>query len=248
MSRKAILSAVVCSLLICPIGASGDTLIPEVSISIRDGRPLWIAEEMAFDDNGDLKLDLFTAAARYRFDIHRASNLSECRVFAGAGTDGEVTAPKSLETLAEFSRSIISGKVVAARQGFFAGRPGTLFAVDVQDRLKNPVKDRAKTRVLLFVGAATITTVRGLICAKDFSIVSVPTLGDRVLFFSYYEPFDADGEIYAVDTKHQLIVQTKSGLAAPVALSEETKSLDFEQVVGRVRVAITNGMRRKQAQ
>jgi hypothetical protein len=248
MSRNAFLSAAfACFLLAWPIGAGGDTLVPALSSSIRDGRPLWVAEDVAFEDNGDLRHDRFTAVTRYRFETHRAANVSECRVFAGAATDGEVQPSKSLEALAGDSRSIISGKIIAARQGFFAGRPGTLFAVEVQEHLKKPAGDRTKARVLLFVGNATIATARGLICAKDFSLVSVPALGDRVLFFSSHEPFDADGEIYAIDTKHQLIVQTKSGLSAPVALSKETASLGFEGVLGRVRIGVANAIRRKQA-
>jgi hypothetical protein len=237
MSSKALFVTVILySLVALSMGANGDPVVPAIVSSVRDGRPLWVAEDVAFAHNGDLKHDLFSGYTRQRFDRHRSANRTDCRVFAGAGPDGGFRSTRTINALAENSKSIITGNVVAAKQGFFGGNPGTLYAIEVHELLKSNDEISSK-RVLLFIGQATISTPRGLICARQPGVTPLDP-NDRVLFFSYEDPFDTNGEIYIVDPRTQLIIQKKSTLTIPTSLVNETAPDSFDQIVERVRRSV----------
>jgi hypothetical protein len=227
-------TAVVISLLAATSGVAQDAPdIPSLLHSARDGKVLWVSEAEAFDGEGNLRADRFSDAMRARIDAGRAMNGSdECRMFSGTSSQNYLAAD-SPETLERNARVIISGEVTQGQQGFFAGRPGTLFTVRVKEKVKGSHGDVRNGFIHLFLDDARMQTAKGLICAR--SAVKLPLVaGAKVLFFVNYVPFDTAGMIYQVDPKTQLIVSSAGKLHVPPAFGRE-RADSFDEVVSRVR-------------
>lgn len=222
------LIAVATALLALPV-AGGGHLIPPVALA-QDARPVWVSEREAFEPDGSLRKDRFPESVRNDLDRLRALNGTEdCRLFSGS--EPEIfQARDTTDALLRHSRVILAGDVVASEQGFLSGMPGTLYAVKVSRRVKT-LPGFNHHVVHLFVNDARIVTSTGLICARNFSEIPTPKAGDRVLFFSYFDPFDANGTLFSVDLRTQLVVESHGRIARPKSLADLPSKVDWRALL-----------------
>lgn len=162
---------------ICLVG----TATPEVARRASDGKPLWVAATAAFQEDGQLRRELFSDYARERFDRVRARNIDDCTVFTGGGPLEIFEPMDSFEALVAHAKAIVAGEVIGAEQGFYAENAGTLYTIETSRTWKlNGLENGA--HAFLFVGSARIETPRGWICAKPPSDAPVLAVGDHLLF------------------------------------------------------------------
>jgi len=219
--------------------------IPDtISSALPNHKPVWVAADVAFDAHGALRKELFHEAATSALESYlsaersaekAARNTGDCaQTINGSGPELAVSIDTA-DDLARNSMAVVRGEIVGARQGFYIGLPGTLFAVRVADRLKNVGGVSNGDTLYVFVDSARIETASGLICAKPFApAASVPTLGDQVVLFAVFDAPDASHSIVPVDLTRTIVVQHDGRLGLPRAFrTAPVRSID--DVVSTVR-------------
>lgn len=211
-----------------PQSATPGVLIPDTIASAFPGaKPVWIAANVAVDTNGEIRSDAFEtgeiAAIQNHVRVFRGKNRAaanaDCiETLNGTGPELAV-ALATPDDLARNSLAIIEGDVVAGRQGFYLGLPGTLYAIRVADRLKDVGGVSSGSVVYLFVDEARIATAAGFLCAKPFAPADlIPHVGDKVLVFAVFDTADATHSILPADLNRTVVVQHGSHLAVPKSL------------------------------
>jgi hypothetical protein len=137
--------------------------------------------------------------------------------------------------LAGSASRVLAGRVLAARGGFYLGIPGTLFALSVDQQLKGSDPARRQVRYF-FLSDATIDTPYGPVCARTFSTVPTPALGDRVLLFSTGGFSDREQEVLPFDARKQLVVEHEGAVTQPTALG--TRGDSFDSLIDAVRISL----------
>jgi|GEM_PF-2951632 len=153
-------------------------VIPDtIASALPNAKPVWVSAEVAFNDKGDLRKDLFNDQDIQSLAFLRAQKKSDgCAVYIG-GSCMEIRH-------AIDATSLVQADVVGARQGFYAGLPGTLFAIRVVDRT-----------FYVFVNTARIETPKGMICAET---KNTPSIGDRIELYAIFDAPDAARSIIPV--------------------------------------------------
>jgi hypothetical protein len=182
--------------------------------------PLWVSSRIAFDENGDLRAELFEPGFRTMLEKNRAANAEGgCRTALGAPVLGDYAPKRNLDELTAGALTIVSGDVVGAETGFYNGTPGTLFEIAVRDVVKSLGRFRGQRGIArVFIADATIPTPRGTICSCEPFAVAIPAIGDRVLLFSSLDPIDAERQILLVEARSQLVIDHAGTLHVPAAL------------------------------
>jgi hypothetical protein len=103
--------------------------------TIEEGsEPVWVAEHVAVDTHGQLRI---SALGQFREFIVRQEQTArkhgreKCGVWFGAMVD-------SIDPVVE----TVSGRVVAIRQGFYTGLPGSLMRLETMDAKERPRERR----------------------------------------------------------------------------------------------------------
>jgi hypothetical protein len=180
-------------LLLAAAGQKGLALptVAYSAFSSPGAPPLWVSTRVAFDENGDLRPELFEPAFRAILEKNRSANADGgCHTALGAPV-GEV---------ASSALTILAGDIVAADTGFYNGTPGTLFQLAVTDIVKSIGRYNDKGRLAqIFIANATITTPHGTICAREPFAATIPAVGDHVVVYSSVNPVDVEHRILPVD-------------------------------------------------
>jgi hypothetical protein len=146
----------------------------------------WVASEVAVKSDGTLNGDVLlghTASLQRWLERGRAlfgdvvPGPDDCTV--RLVPPSHLSPARSPEELITRSVHIVSGRVMAIRQGFLHGLPGSLLKV-TGDYLKG--SPSAETYV--FYPVAKIRTADGIFCAVPPPGYSPPRLGDTVVYFS----------------------------------------------------------------
>jgi hypothetical protein len=186
--------------------------VPDLILD-EDGRYLWVAADQALDEKGFLSEQYL---GRYTHSLREDAQLNgtECKVFRGS-VPMQFEPNSSLDELVRGAPSIVSGRVVALREGFYGGIPGTLLLL-AAERLKGELSGET----LLFYPFAQIKTAEGLVCAKASADAVPPKLGDRVLVFAMRGSRHVRGAtILNVNVGRELVhMPAAGGIRAPEAL------------------------------
>lgn len=235
-----------------PAGADRNP-IPSV-MAYRDIPAFWVAAECAIDHGGKLNVSILGAygpsladqVARRRDRLRRnppdsssASKWPElegCESFFNSIPDHfEPTSP--FAALIQHADFIVSARVLAMRQGFLGGMPGSLLLLS-SDSLKGDAGDLT----YLFYPLARIQTVEGPVCSKPLGSFAPPAVGDRLLLFSMGGFTELDGRrSFLVNTMRELVHESRnSRLLIPPALASLTPAAAprFDDVVTAVREAL----------
>lgn len=230
--------------------AVADDPIPSV-LNDEDG-PLWVAADEAVDLNAKLKVEKLgrfglsvaeLARKKLPDDKKKAPSaalqgtaLEGCEIFRTLIVD-HFQPTASLADLTTHAETIISGRVVAMRQGFFGGTPGSLLRLSKTDTFKGESADET----YLFYPIARVQTDAGLICAKPLGNFIPPAIGDRLLAFSMVPSRRIEGRtILQVNTARELVHEPRQGtLQVPAALnSVAVRGSRFDDVVQAVRESV----------
>ncbi|HKR63172.1 MAG TPA: hypothetical protein VJZ00_05515 [Thermoanaerobaculia bacterium] len=214
-------------------------VVPDVIVLDDAGRYLWVAADRALDENGVLSekyLGQYMPSLREDAQLNGAG----CKVFRGTVLE-HFEPTGSLDELVRGARSIVTGRVVALREGFYGGIPGSLLLL-ATERLKGESSGEA----LLFYPFAQIKTAEGVVCAKPLGDAVAPTVGDRVLVFAMRNPRRIhDATILDVDTKRELVhADAAGGIHAPEALLSFCGKTDcLESLRGEIQRRLADGHR-----
>lgn len=216
--------------------------------------PIWVAADIAVGDDGSLRdqyLGQFAPSLRKLARANTAALAAAplqttddgCRLYRGHIVPADKPT-KSLADLTTYPAAIVSGEVVAMRQGFFGGLPGTLLLLSGKYLRGTPAPEP-----LLFYPFAQIETADGMICAKPLGDFVAPQIGDRFLVFAMGEPRVDDGRtIFAVNTARQLVHAPRGGkLLLPDGLRSMTVgSSPFDSVESTVARSIAERVTKDQ--
>jgi hypothetical protein len=217
--------------------------VPAVIPSPYTAWPSWVAADLAVAPDGSLREAMLGQHTSTLRDVARANAAliakeahtrdgnatpeardDRCRITFGAIPRNERPL-SSLDELTAHAAAIVSGEVLAARQGFFGGQPGTLLLLDAKY-----LKGTPAAVVLFFYPFAEINTTEGAICTKPLGDYLPPEAGDRLLIFAMSEPVIENGRtILSVNVEHQLIHARQGRTLAPRAvqsLAGESASFD----------------------
>jgi len=181
---------------------------------------------LARDNTARLMLDA-TAGAR-----SGAEDYDQCRLFAG--TAPHVTPVRSVDELTTIATVMFAGQVLAMREGFYGGLPGTLLLLSGRY-----IKGAGVDEPLLFYPYAKIKTAEGMICSKPVGDFAVPEIGDRMLFWSTSRP-RADRAVFSPDVVRMLVHEPRRGaIRVPdVVRSLTTGRRPFETIERAISAAV----------
>lgn len=225
MARHSCYLIAVCAALLawipCTLLASE---VPAVLPGTNSPWPRWVAADVAVAQDGSLRSEMLgqfipslrrlalmnTAALSSDSDAaqdHRVGNLDQCRVHRGAVPDYASRA-SSLTDLSTKAAIIVTGEVVATREGFYGGLPGTLLLLSARYMRGTPA-----TETFLFYPHARIATADGLICAKPPGDYVPPQVGDRVLILALGDVRQDSGRaIFRVSVERELVHESRFGV------------------------------------
>jgi hypothetical protein len=226
---------------------------PEIPATIENDFspwPEWVAADIAVTAEGQLRDDLLGQHAPSLRELARRNTLrgqqsgaafEDCQLNRQAALrDPQRTS--TITALTTNAAAIVSAKVLATRQGFWGGLPGTMILLDARF-----LKGRAPKQLFLFYPLATIRTIDGMICANPIGEYAPPQPGDRLLIFSLGEPVIRDDRaILSVDVEQQLVHESHGGRTfAPEPLRSETKQRNsaFDAIERTIRAAVTKNAR-----
>jgi hypothetical protein len=202
---------------------AGAEEVPDVIVD-QDG-PLWVAADVAIDAQGHLRPDRLgrfgesiERSARVAAERERARSTplrpEECQTYFGVVPE-HMTPNGSIEALTSRAHEIVTGRVVAVRQGFYGGLPGSLLRIDA-----TYLEGSAPLETYLLYPYARIATADAPLCAKPLMGDFVPPQpGDRLLIFSMNRGKVRDGRrILQVKTNYELVHESREGLLVPKAL------------------------------
>ena len=219
-------------LLLCALPSFADEItIPETAASadLAEPIPIWVSEKVARDDDGNLKVDLFHRHRIEEFLALRGSSDTEgCTITVGGPALEQTVDGRSIDSLARSSRRIIRGDVVAQGEGFFGGTPGTLFAVRVEDVIGDAVLTPV---VFFFLPVARIELANATICSTLWKDSLLPRCGDKLVAFVHFKPSDADGKIFEIDPRKQLVLQRGDEISRPARLKELAEGARLRDVM-----------------
>ena|GEM_PF-2055850 len=177
----------------------------------------WVPASVAITKTGELRRDIFSRLDLAVIDGNRARNSTGCTTFIGPSPTEEFIDLSSLDSLIANSLTIMRGQVTASETGFYDGRPGTLYAVRPKPLLKHYGHLGDQSSLHVFIPEGTISTSQGYVCARTFSDIPAPVVGDEVLAFVSLDPIDGKRRILQVDVQKQLVVVHGHQLFHPAA-------------------------------
>ena len=238
--------------------AGSDELVPS-QLRDREDPAYWIAADKAVGPDGKLNRGAMGRLAHSvsgylkrmqgrRANAHASPSsaaatrtakwpeLEGCESFFG--TVPEHWKPTgSLSDFATHAEAIVTGRIVAIRQGFLGGMPGSLLRLEA-----DYVKGEPSDETYLFYPLARIKTTEGLVCETPLGSFVPPTVGDRVLLFSMTRGSRLEGrDVFWVNTVRELVHESpRARLQLPASLTPFTSLATpcFDDIVGAVRTAV----------
>lgn len=156
-----------------------------------DARPVaWVAADVAIGPDGIIRSDKLKEyapfvqrdaafAAREAGASERTQGVtttSPCRTFLL--TNPETAPTRTPEELASRAVTIVRGRIVGVREGFYFGMPGSLVRLAGSFLRGNPTDE-----IYLFYPTASIATADGMVCARPHERFGAPRVGDEVIVF-----------------------------------------------------------------
>jgi hypothetical protein len=215
----------------------------------------WVAADNALDQQGNLRPDVVGPEGVSILASYRAT-----RVRAGSGTTTAQMAPPAAaladpcggvtmslpsaeqyrpnstvdEILAE-SVDVISGRIVAMREGFYRGVPASLIKVAILEnhRQSGTVK-QVDGSVFLVYPYATLRVAGVTYCTRPRQPLPYPVVGDRLIIFNYLPGQAIDHSIIEVPVERQLVIEHQGILTLPANLENFRSYGDFDALSRRL--------------
>ncbi|HEX2121196.1 MAG TPA: hypothetical protein VHL59_06080 [Thermoanaerobaculia bacterium] len=199
-------------------GGSADARIPRIAHRDDGGAPLWVSASEALLPNGDLRAELFNSAYLDAIEKNRVVNVEQCTRFMSRIIEGVIPVG-TIEERVSASYTIVAGEVTAAEEGFYAGMPGTLFALRISSRPKILGHSPRSEFLYFFVGSARIATPYGFICSTAGPGAAVlPAIGDRMVVFAHFPAQDQSRELMYVNPRTAFVIERRGTLLAAIEL------------------------------
>ncbi|MEM7582857.1 MAG: hypothetical protein AAF560_05710 [Acidobacteriota bacterium] len=228
-----------------PVGAE----IPDFIEADRPGPDglLWFSEDYAKESDGSLAWSLFhpwdqeglqrtleSNEAKYRLETSKKRSpfeeVDKCQVSRG-WVDEDHNPGGSIEVLVENATHIVHGVVVAGKQGFMAGRPGSIFEVAHKTVLKAPEGYSPPENHLVFMGIARIATDKGILCSTSFRPDNPPTLGARLMLFLFEDSFGEGTALLLPPRKSVFYQNSGESMSVPLGFSRPKElGLEIDQL------------------
>lgn len=216
------LAVLLASFCFLAAAGQGQNTIPTLIPDPHGNGSAWVAAEIAVQ-NGQLKpeflgrhADELRELARQNGEALTRNQLPSgdrpCTLFKGESPAEHFHPTNTLEDLTRYGKTVVSGRIVAVREGFWYGLPASLLQLDAE-WLKG---DRPTGTTYFLYPFAHIDTAEGPICSKPVGNSGGPQVGDRLVIFSYDAPFVFDeNRVVGADTARGL-VHERSGKPARV--------------------------------
>jgi hypothetical protein len=190
---------------------------------------LWISADSVEDEQGELIWDSLPTGFRMSEERLLANGEYEkygCFQVIGTGghTEAGPSKPRSsLKDLARNAWTVIEGTVTDIDQGFGAGNPASLLEIRVDDRLRTSEKFSPLPHVYLLYPRAEFETGAYRFCRREGRWPDpLPQVGDRVLLFPYWVPYDPALQVIVPDSAgFEVIVERQGLLAVPRGLTAD---------------------------
>jgi hypothetical protein len=234
------------------VNAAGIDKVPSVILDPYSPWPAWVAADVAVAPDGTLREDQvgqFIPALRRVALLNTAALAKEegtadlsaeggdlCRIFRGPPAY-HIIRTSSLDDLMNHAGVIVSGEILAGRQGFLGGLPGTLYAVAAHYLKGEPVRE-----TLFFYPHARISTADGMICARAPGVSGPPPqAGDRVLIFFLAKPRVEYGRVILSVAADRELVHESRGAGTHVPASLRSFAADPAPIDAITRAVIAAG-------
>ncbi|HEX7150498.1 MAG TPA: hypothetical protein VF618_03345 [Thermoanaerobaculia bacterium] len=199
--------------------------IPDMLHHAETGEVAWIAAEAAIDSSGRFREDLFgIRLSTARRNARLNGTAENCRFFSGPTPD-HFKPTNTLEDLATHAETVVSGRIAAARQGFWFGIPGTLIRLRATWLTNQP----HSTDTFLFYQLAKIPTAEGLVCAQPLGEFVPPAVGDRVLIYQMGSatPIES-GQVLWVSAREVIHESRGRKVLLPKALAAANQEANYD--------------------
>lgn len=184
-----------------PVEPGNEKPLSGAIYSSKSGYPVWVPADAVVNDAGEFDFAMLESLPTGEAEIARHISRQAKATNAPCVEFGPVykepppglRPSRNLDELVTNAQAVLQGTVVDIEGGFFAGNPGLLLQVRVDERLKP--SERFWTGPYVYVhypvGEISFGSIR--ICKTDDRWPPPPTVGNRVLLFPFRVPFDDDG-------------------------------------------------------
>ena len=231
-----------------PPAAGAD--LPDVIFAKANGSPFWVSADAATSTSQDIRWDILGEEARLTYEGVRTSRPlikltdpgkpAEYDLdYSGALTHwieyGATYARhfneplgRTLQEGAEDGRAQLRGEIVGIEPGFYRGEPSSLLEVKITRRLRAKNKFAANDLFYIAYPFARFSIGSINFCKQDSNFPFRPAVGDRILFFPFYEASDAEGRLITLGPQQMIFEKKADGLVLPKRFQgneDEYKSL-----------------------
>lgn len=203
--------------------ANDQNAIPSLIADPESETPVWVAADVGVE-NGQLNPKLLgwhldrlrelaqrNGAALKKKGLASSAGLAKPCASSMTQPPAESFDPaSSLSDLTRYyGRIILTGRVVAIREGFWYGLPASLLKLEA-----TWMKGGSAGATYFMYPFAQIATDEGPICSKVIGDADPPEAGDRLMVFSSALPFQFDGgSVVIADLRTGVVYQRRDGRA-----------------------------------
>lgn len=237
------------------VRANDQTGVPARIDDPRSNTVAWIAADVAVE-NGQLRPDLLgerledlraiaqrNGRALQDKAVTQTGAERPCSSFKTQSPAEDFDPAETLADLTDYGRAIVSGRVVAIREGFWYGLPASLLEIDGAW-----LKGQPAGATFFLYPFAHIDTAEGPICSKVAGDAVPPQVGDRVIVFSPAPPFEIEGgRVVSGDFRNRVVYEHRDGgMRVPAALrgSAVNAASAFDDIRKAVQVSVASRPKR----
>jgi hypothetical protein len=214
----------VAGMLWAPLEAGAES-IPSILWSRHDHtKAAWVSLERAMLPNGQIDWSLFgdlqSAVLKRRVENHKGTDCVPIGSLQKEQMDSRIA--HDLKGLAQSSRGIFRGTVVASGIGFADGDPATLLAIQVEKTIKPSIE--ISTDELLYVAYPVAElSVNGVrVCKSDERLTTVPKIGDSILIFPLSGPLNEDRNLIYPFNQEVMVQKRDGALVIPAKWAKDS--------------------------
>lgn len=243
--------------------------IPDALYSRTSGDPLWIAADALLKENGKPDVQLIGSLSdndSIQWILSQADQGNPCVKYGAISVDPPPLPPgqppsyylpaRNLEEYAaKKAQAVLQGTVVAHEGGFYAGWPGLLLQIRIEERMKPSERFWTGPYLYLYypVGEFSLGSIR--VCKTHDDWPPPPSVGDRVLLFPRFPPDDEDGLVMdlildsAADGPSAIAFERDGHLlGGPDLIADDEREGEgaLEAVAQRVRAGLTTEQKERE--
>ncbi len=242
------LARVLIPLLVLAFAPCASAEVPRQIASSDPGRqqPVWVSADEAFVE-GQVKTAVFSefenqllggllrSGERSYQRMSTAFQDGDGCIWLGMSPGPRPLANHPLEDLHRNAAAAVFGRVVDGREGFYYGRPGALYEIEVISTIKSSPGSTAPERIFMVYPNARIDLGRFAICQDGPRYPTKPIVGRNILVYSW-EPLPEAGTPIVKPLDEEVFYELSDGsVSLPHRYGEPEGDLTLEQLVQRVQ-------------